>query len=166
MDDPAAWQQLQETLLGSVGLDYLVVFAAAFLAATVLPFYSEVIVVGLVLAGRDPLLLWVVASTGNTLGAVVNWWLGLGLERWQESGRVPRWMRIPPTELARAQRWYARFGIWSLLLAWLPVGGDALTFVGGIMRVRILPFLVLVGSGKAARYAVVILGAGNARAGF
>ena len=146
-------------LLGTTGLDYLVVFASAFLAATVLPFYSEVFVVTLVLAERDPLLVWVVATVGNTLGAVVNWWLGLGLEQWREAGRVPRWMQIPDREMDRARRWYARFGIWSLLLAWLPVGGDALTFVAGIMRVRLLPFLLLAGFGKGARYGVVIAGA-------
>lgn len=151
-------QQWLATLLGTAGVDYLVVFASAFLAATVLPFYSEVFVVTLVLAGRDPLLVWTVATVGNTLGAVVNWWLGLRLEQWREAGRGPRWMQIPEREMTRAREWYARFGIWSLLLAWLPGGGDALTFVAGIMRVRLLPFLLLVALGKGARYGVVVAG--------
>ncbi|HSG88201.1 MAG TPA: VTT domain-containing protein [Pseudomonadales bacterium] len=154
----ALWLQWLSDLLGASGLDYLALFASAFLAATILPMYSEVVVVALVLGGRDPALVWFVATLGNTLGAVLNWWLGLALERWRETGRTPRWLRVPEAEFERARRWYLRFGIWSLLLAWLPVGGDALTFVAGVMRVRILPFLVLVGSGKAARYGVVVVG--------
>ena len=153
------WLQWLSEFLGTAGLDYLIVFASAFLAATVLPFYSEVFVVTLVLAERDPVLVWTLATLGNTLGAVVNWWLGLGLEQWRETGRGPRWMQVPEREMIRARRWYSRFGIWSLLLAWLPIGGDALTFVAGIMRVRLLPFLVLVALGKGARYGVVVAGA-------
>ena len=145
-----------EALFSAPALEYLGVFVSAFLAATILPFYSEVVVAGLVLAGRDLLVLWAVATTGNTLGAVVNWWLGSGLEQWRETRGSPRWLRMGEAEIERAQRWFGRFGIYSLLFAWLPVGGDALTFIAGLMKVRLLPFLVLVGLGKGMRYAVVI----------
>ncbi len=144
---------------GTPGLDYLAVFVSAFLAATILPFYSELVLAGLVLAGRDPALLWLAATVGNTLGAVVNWWIGLGLESLRAKHGNPRWltwMRLGDAEIERAQGWYGRFGYWSLLMAWLPVGGDALTFIAGIMKVRLLPVLVLVGAGKGARYVVVI----------
>ncbi len=59
--------------------------------------------------------------------------------------------------LARAGAWFRRYGLWSLLFAWLPVVGDPLTFVGGIFRVNVWVFLLLVGAGKAARYAAVVL---------
>lgn len=133
---------------------YLAVFASAFLAATLLPFYSEVTVA---FASRYPdidlLLLWLSASVGNTLGAVVNWAIGRAVLRWR--GR--RWFPVSDAQLERAQRWFARFGIWSLLFAWLPFGGDPLTFAAGALRVRLVPFVLLVGAGKTARYAVVIL---------
>ncbi len=132
---------------------YLVLFGAAFLAATILPFYSEVVLFALLRDGGDPALLIVIATLGNTLGAVVNWVLGRYLLRFQ--GR--RWFYFDRAQVAGAQRWYQRYGYWSLLLAWLPVGGDALTFIAGIMKVRLDLFLVLVGFGKAARYVSVFL---------
>ena len=127
-------------------------FAAAFLAATILPAQSEFLLAGMVAAGTSQLLVLIaVASVGNTLGSCVNWLLGRGIERL----RTTRWLRIPETQYARAERWYKRFGIWSLLLAWAPFIGDPLTVVAGALRVRFLSFVLLVGLGKTARYIVV-----------
>lgn len=132
---------------------YLFLFASAFGAASVLPFYSEPVLVGmLVLGGYSPLILWLVASAGNTAGAVLNWWMGHYLLHWQHK----RWFPMHPRRLAWASDWFRRYGVWTLLLAWAPVGGDALTFVAGLMRVRLGVFIILVGIGKAGRYAVVV----------
>ncbi len=128
--------------------DLLLLFTTAFLAATVLPFYSEVILFVLLQAGGEPLLLVVVATLGNTLGAVVNWGLGRYLLHFKDR----RWFYFSVAQIEKAQRWYQRYGFWSLLLAWLPIGGDALTLIAGIMKVRMWLFLLLVGSGKALRY--------------
>lgn len=136
---------------------YLSLFGVSFLAATLIPFYSEVALVGLLAAGYDPLLLWLFASAGNTLGAAVNWLLGRYLVHFEHS----RWFPFPSSKLHRYQRWYQDFGVWSLLLAWLPVGGDALTFIAGVMKVNIGIFMVLVGLGKSLRYAVVIVLSGQ-----
>lgn len=127
-------------------------FASAFLAATILPFYSEVILFALLREGGDPFSLVVVATLGNTLGAVVNWFLGLYLLHFQDR----RWFYFSKRQIQKAQRWYQRYGFWSLLFAWLPIGGDALTLIAGIMKVRLWLFLVLVGSGKALRYIMVV----------
>ena len=62
----------------------LVLFGSAFLAATVLPFYSEVVLFALLREGGDPVMLVLVATLGNTLGAVVNWLLGLYLLHFQD----------------------------------------------------------------------------------
>lgn len=133
--------------------DYLLLFWAAFFAATVLPFYSEILLAGLVVTSPDRLaLLWLVATLGNTLGSVVNWGMGLYLEHFKER----RWFPVRAADLERAQRWYQRVGVWSLLLAWAPIGGDALTVISGVMRVRLPVFLVLVFIGKGIRFAVVI----------
>ncbi|MEQ8204879.1 MAG: YqaA family protein [Woeseia sp.] len=127
-------------------------FLAAFLAATILPAYSEVLFAGLLLQGHDPVLLWLTASVGNTLGSAVNWALAVFLLRFREH----RWFPFREERLGRAQRWFQRYGVWSLLLAWAPIGGDALTFVAGLMRVNFWVFLALVAIGKAARYAALI----------
>lgn len=131
---------------------YLGLFFAAFLAATLLPAYSEIMFVGLVAAGYDPLTLWAWASAGNTLGSAVNWALGRYLLHFQDR----RWFPFKQESLGMAQRWFQKFGIWSLLLAWLPVGGDALTFIAGIMRVNFAIFFLLTFIGKATRYAILL----------
>jgi len=129
------------------------VFFSAFLAATILPFSSEIVLAAFYAAGGgDAVLLWSVASLGNVLGAVVNWALGRYVLHWQ--GR--RWFPFSADQLSRAEAWFARYGTWSLLLAWVPLIGDPLTFAAGILRVNLWLFLILVTLGKAGRYAVVI----------
>jgi membrane protein YqaA with SNARE-associated domain len=132
---------------------YLSLFAVAFLAATILPAYSEVLFAGMLAAGHDPLGLWAWATAGNTLGAAVNWVMGRYLLQFQDR----RWFPFKPGTLGPAQRWFQRYGVWSLLLAWAPVGGDALTFIAGFMRVRFDLFLLLTAVGKGTRYAIVLV---------
>jgi membrane protein YqaA with SNARE-associated domain len=131
---------------------WLLLFGSAFLAATILPFYSEVVLFALLREGESPVVLVSIATIGNTLGAVVNWVLGRYLLHFQDR----RWFYFSHEQINKAQRWYRRYGFWSLLLAWLPVGGDALTLIAGIMKVRLWLFLLLVGSGKALRYISVV----------
>ncbi|WP_237068495.1 YqaA family protein [Microbulbifer guangxiensis] len=133
-------------------VEILILFFSAFLAATILPFYSEVILFALLREGGDPMLLVVVATIGNTLGAVVNWYLGRYLLHFQDR----RWFYFSHKQIARAQEWFQRYGFWTLLLAWMPVGGDALTLIAGIMRVRLWLFILLVGLGKGLRYLSVV----------
>ena len=131
---------------------YLTLFWVSFLAATILPAYSEVLFAGLLAAGEDPLKLWLWATAGNTLGACVNWALGRYLLHFQDRS----WFPFQPDKLGRAQQWYQKYGVWSLLLAWAPIGGDALTFIAGIMRVNFPLFVLLTGFGKGARYAILL----------
>ncbi len=131
---------------------YLLLFSSAFLAATILPFYSEVILFALLRAGGEPVSLVIVATLGNTLGALVNWVMGHYLLHFRDR----RWFYFRQDQLRKAQLWYGKYGFWTLLLAWLPIGGDALTFIAGIMKVRLWLFLLLVGSGKAARYTIIV----------
>ena len=133
-------------------ISYLLLFGSSFLAATLLPFYSEVLLYALLREGGDPVMLVLVATLGNTLGAVVNWLLGLYLLHFQDR----RWFYFSRAQIETAQRWYQRYGFWSLLFAWLPVGGDALTLIGGVMKVRLWLFLLLVGTGKGLRYVSVV----------
>jgi len=132
---------------------YAGLFLTAFLAATLLPLSSEAVLAALGNAdGFDAALLFAVASLGNTLGAVVNWILGRYCLHW--TGR--RWFPFSADQLSRAGERFRHYGIWSLLFAWLPIVGDPLTFAAGVLRVPFLTFVILVGVGKAARYAAVL----------
>jgi membrane protein YqaA with SNARE-associated domain len=131
---------------------YLGLFATSFLAATVLPAQSELLLAGLLSADYPALPLWIWASAGNTLGAAVNWAMARYLLRFRER----RWFPFPELKLVRAQRWFRRYGVWTLLFAWLPIVGDALTFVAGLMGVRFPLFLLLTFIGKAGRYGVLV----------
>ncbi len=133
-------------------LSLLLLFSTAFLAATILPLSSEVVLFALLREGYAPALLVAVATLGNTLGAVVNWWMGVYILHF----RHRRWFYFNARQIERAQQWFQRYGFWTLLLAWLPVGGDALTLIGGIMRVPMWLFLPLVAMGKGLRYIAVV----------
>lgn len=135
---------------------YPLLFTFSFLAATILPFSSEVVLYTMIRQGADSMLLLIAASTGNTLGAVVNWCLGRYLLKYQDR----RWFYFKPQQVERMQHWFSRYGVWSLLFSWLPLGGDVLTFIAGVMRVRFLLFVVLVGLGKTFRYWFIIYLAG------
>ena len=126
-------------------------FATAFGAATLLPAQSEILFVALQTRGAVPLwALLIVASIGNILGSVVNYLLGVFVERF----RHRRWFAVSDKQLGRAQDWYQKYGYWSLLLSWAPFG-DAVTVVAGVLRTPFWIFLALVSLAKIGRYAVV-----------
>ncbi len=127
---------------------YLGLFLAAFIAATILPMQSEAALVALLLADFNPWALVAVASAGNVLGSVVNWLLGRGIERFRER----RWFPASPSAMARAERFYRRYGRWTLLLSWVPIVGDPLTVVAGVLREPFWSFLALVTLAKVGRY--------------
>ena len=129
-------------------------FGSAFLSATLLPGSSEAVLIGLLASGTgQPALLVTAASPGNIAGAVVNW----GMGRYFLLFRNRAWFPVKDATNARAQAWFARYGVWSLLLSWVPIVGDPLTLVAGIMRVPIGRFLVFVALGKVLRYALIVL---------
>lgn len=130
-------------------------FLSALVAATVLPMQSEAVLVGLLLAGQQPAwLLLLVATAGNVLGSVVNWWLGRGIECFRER----RWFPASPEALDRAAGWYRRHGRWSLLLSWVPIIGDPLTVIAGVLREPLPSFLLLVTLAKGGRYLLLAIG--------
>ncbi|HYD98238.1 MAG TPA: YqaA family protein [Alphaproteobacteria bacterium] len=140
-----------------IALAYGGLFLAAFLAATVLPGSSEAAFLALQAEGLPVGALVAVATLGNTLGSAVTWALGRFALRWSDR----RWFPAGPARLAQGRAWFARWGRWTLLLSWLPVVGDALCLAAGAARMPLPPFLLLVGLGKALRYALLgALGAG------
>ncbi|WP_218573477.1 YqaA family protein [Rheinheimera lutimaris] len=133
-------------------LVYFSLFCSGLLAATLFPASSEVLLLALLQQGYSPLWLFVAATAGNTLGSCINWYLGRKLLLFQHK----RWFPFSAAAMGRAQLQFQRFGSWSLLFAWLPVVGDPLTLIAGMLKVRFSLFLLLVLLGKAGRYAVLI----------
>ena len=128
-----------------------VLFAAAFGAATILPFQSEFVFAGLAYTETAPATVLVaVASAGNILGSVVNYGLGLAFDRLKDR----RWFPATPRQMERARDWYLRYGVWTLLLSWAPFA-DPLTVVAGVLRTPFLLFLALVSIAKTGRYIVL-----------
>jgi len=141
-----------DTSLALTGL-----FGAAFVAATVIPFQSEVVFLALQALGTAPLwLLVAVASLGNTLGAFVNYWLGLQADRPVLTDRLG----LTPRRMARARAFWARWGVWSLLMSWAPVIGWV-TVIAGTMRTPLWLFTLLVAVAKTGRYAILGLAASS-----
>jgi len=131
---------------------YLSLFAISFLAATILPFSSELSLAGLIATSDyDNLLLLIVASFGNILGSVLNWALG----SYSRNLTTKKWFPFKETQIERSSKWFRKFGKWSLLFAWVPVVGDPLTLVAGILRVKFIDFIILVAIGKVSRYLIV-----------
>jgi len=131
---------------------YLSLFSISFLAATVLPFSSELTLAGLISTSNyDNLLLLVFASFGNVLGSVFNWGLGF----YARNLTIKKWFPFKETQIERSSKWFSKFGKWSLLFAWVPIVGDPLTFVAGLLRVRFLDFIILVAIGKVSRYLII-----------
>ncbi len=132
---------------------YLGLFLTAFLAATIVPFSSEALLVAMQISGGFPVAgLLAAASLGNTAGAVANWGLGRFCLHWRDR----KWFPVKARELDRASAWFNRYGVWSLLLAWVPVIGDPITLAAGVLRTRYPTFLLLVAISKTGRYAVLL----------
>ena len=128
---------------------YVGLFMSALVAATILPMQSEAVLVSLLASSAySPMVLIGVATVGNVLGSVINWYLGRFLMQFRDR----RWFPASQSQLDKAQRWYHRYGRWSLLGSWLPLVGDPLTVVAGVLKEPLLPFLILVTIAKGARY--------------
>lgn len=133
-------------------LSYGALFLAAFLAATILPAQSEMGLAFLVHQAPEAVLMLVaIASAGNILGALVNWYLGRFASHWRDR----RWFPISASQLDKATKWYQRYGKYSLLASWVPIVGDPITIAAGLLRTPIVTFLILVSIAKIARYLII-----------
>ena len=131
---------------------YLSLFSISFLAATILPLSSELMLAGLIATSNyDNLLLLIVASFGNVLGSITNWILGF----YSRNLTIKKWVPFKGKQIENSSRWFNKFGKWSLLFAWVPIIGDPLTLVAGLLRVKFIEFLILVTIGKVSRYFLI-----------
>lgn len=131
---------------------YAGLFLTALGAATLLPMQSEVVLVGMLLSDRYAVSALLLAATaGNVLGSALNWLLGRSVERFNHK----RWFPVSESKLEKAQQFYLRYGRWSLALSWVPIIGDPLTVVAGVMREPFWSFLLVVTLAKGIRYLVL-----------
>ncbi|MBF1399741.1 YqaA family protein [Prevotella histicola] len=135
---------------------YWGMFLSALLAGSVLPFSSEVVLVGLIASGLDPILLLIYGTTGNVMGGLINYGLGrMGKLEW-----LQRYFHVSQKSLDRAQRFMAGRGSWMGFFAFLPIIGSAITVVLGLTRSNIVITILSMTIGKAIRYAIIIWGTG------
>ena len=130
---------------------YPALFLLSFLASTLLPVGSEWLLALMLVKGYDPVATVAVATVGNTAGACTTWLVG----RYGGGWLITRFFRISDSQRRRAEAWYRRYGAASLLFSWLPVIGDPLCMVGGLLNIRFSLFLFLAGTGKLVRYALL-----------
>ena len=131
---------------------YFSLFTISFLAATILPVSSELTLFGLISTKHySALALLFSASFGNILGSALNWFLGFNLLLYIKK----KWFPFNQNQINKASKWFKKFGLWTLLFSWVPIVGDPLTLVAGILKVRFSIFLFLVSVGKICRYSAL-----------
>ncbi len=134
-------------------ISYFQLLIISFLAATILPLSSELVLSTMLLTDSfDKYLLLVVASFGNIFGSSVNWYLGKKILIFKDR----KWFPVNEKQIAKSEMYFKKYGIWSLLLAWVPIIGDPLTVIAGILRVNFFTFLLLVSLSKTSRYIFLI----------
>lgn len=141
------------TFLVSYG--YMGMLIAAFLAASILPFSSEAVMVALQAAGLDPVALIVYGTIGNVLGSMFNYTIGrLGKMEW-----IEKYLHVKKEDLDKAHKFMAGRGAWMGLLSVIPVIGDVITVALGLMRANVVIVAISVTISKLARYVLLVYGA-------
>ena len=134
-------------------ISYLKLFIISLLAATILPLSSEIVLTTMLLTNLfEKNILLIVASSGNILGSIFNWYLGKKITIFQDR----KWFPVSPEQLNKSQKYFQKYGLWSLLLAWVPVIGDPLTLLAGVLKVRFSIFFILVSISKISRYVFIL----------
>ena len=129
---------------------YSALFIVSLLASSLVPIGSEWLLVLMLMKGYPALTTITVATAGNCLGAVTTYLAGMYGGRWL----IERVFRVSPEQQDRAHAYYRRYGFFSLLFSWVPLIGDPLCLIGGVMRINFWLFFLLVGSGKLVRYVI------------
>ena len=131
---------------------YLVLFASALISATLFPLGSEALLIYDIKEGYNLYLLIAVATIGNTLGSVINYFLGLKGEEYLISKNF-----LKEKYIIKSKYYFDKYGSISLLFSWLPIIGDPITFVAGILKYDFKKFLILVIIAKFSRYLFLVL---------
>ena len=133
-------------------MTYLILFISAFASATLLPLGSEALLIYNIKEGFNIYALLFFATFGNVLGSILNYYLGLKGEEYLVDKKL-----VKQKYIDSSKRYFDRFGAFSLLFAWLPIIGDPITFIAGVLRYDFRTFLVLVVISKFSRYLFIAL---------
>ena len=141
-------------LEGLIEYGYIGLFLASFLAATILPLGSEVVFVGLLAAGLNGWGCVAVASVGNWLGGMTNYYLGhAGKVEW-----IEKYLKVKKEKIERMQHWLDGKGAWMAFFSFLPVVGDLIALALGFMRANVYIVNVSMFAGKFLRYVLILYG--------
>ncbi|MDC0457929.1 DedA family protein [Alphaproteobacteria bacterium] len=133
---------------------FITLFISSFISSTILPGHSEITLTTFIFLNKYNIInLIFIASLGNILGSILNWYLGFHFVKFNEK----KWFPINKRQLEKASLWFLKYGKWSLFLSWVPFVGDPLTVVAGVLRVPIITFLIIVSISKILRYVIVSL---------
>ncbi|PRM92755.1 hypothetical protein CJ672_00255 [Arcobacter cryaerophilus gv. occultus] len=133
-------------------MTYLILFISAFASATLLPLGSEALLIYNIKEGLNIYTLLFVATFGNVLGSCLNYYLGLNGVDYLVDKKL-----VKQKYIDSSKKYFDRFGAFSLLFAWLPIIGDPITFIAGVLRYDFRKFLVLVIISKLSRYLFIVL---------
>ena len=123
------------------------------LAATILPLSSEIVLTSMLLTNLfEKNILLIVASSGNILGSIINWYLGIKINVYKDR----KWFPVSSQQLEKSKYYFNKYGLWSLLLAWVPIIGDPITLLAGVLKVRFGVFVFLVSISKISRYVFIL----------
>lgn len=133
-----------------IQIGYWGLFVASFLSATIIPFSSEAVLLGMIVAGFDPVLTTIIATLGNWLGSMFTFWLGYvgNIER------IEKWLRISKEKTDKYKVVTKKYGAWFGLLVWVPIIGDVLAVCMGLVRTPVVMSMILILIGKAVRYSI------------
>ena len=131
---------------------YFILFSTAFISATLFPLGSEALLIYDITQGHNIYLLLFFATFGNSLGSVVNYFLGLKGEEYLINKKL-----LNDKYIIKAKIYFDKYGAWSILFSWLPIIGDPITFVAGILKYDFKKFLILVIVAKFSRYLFLVL---------
>ncbi len=132
-------------------MEYLYLFVIAFISATLLPLGSEALLLYQLSQELNIFLLFFFATLGNSLGSVLNYWLGRKGEQYLLQKKS-----INKNQILKAQERFNKYGGYSLLLSWVPIIGDPITFIAGMAKYNFKRFLILVVIAKGGRYLFII----------
>jgi len=133
-------------------MDYFYLFFIAFLSATVFPLGSEALLLYNLTTDLNVFFLFVVATVGNTFGSVVNYYIGLKGEKFLARKKI-----LKKEKVIKTKRFFDKYGGYTLLFSWVPIIGDPITIVAGMLRYNFKKFIYLTLISKGVRYIFVIV---------
>jgi len=131
-------------------MDYLYLLFSAFISATIFPMGSEALFIYYINQNLNIYILLFLATFGNSLGSVVNYWFGYNGEDYLEKKKI-----LKSSQLNKYRDLFNKYGSFSLLLSWMPIIGDPITIVAGLLKYNIYKFILLVTFAKFFRYLFV-----------